>query len=185
MTNYHLMLDLEALATSGAPAIVSVGAQVFDNNCEWRHIIGGSIHVRIQPDEWTRHGPDVDGRTIAWWMQQPLPVRQSACLGSDTLATGIAELDGLIQRWTRNNGPEAGTLWARGEDWAWIRAVADRVRYPLTFDYSKVRDVRTLTALAGVKRPDVDHDALLDAQKQIDDLRGSLMALDLLHRGIR
>lgn len=64
----HCMVDLETLGTSSRAAIVQIGAVAFD--LENPVTFPPSFLANVDPQTSIESGLEVDGDTIAWWMQQ-------------------------------------------------------------------------------------------------------------------
>ena len=114
--------------------------------------------------------------TFHWWAE-----RMKAGHEVPGLRSGMALgefVDGFLDVWSRHAAPEC-EVWCQGTDFdvAILSDVLDSYGYDEPWKHRQVRDLRTLKAAAGWKRPDgrvTAHRALADAWEEMLDLRGIL-----------
>lgn len=169
-----IMLDMETLAVTGAPAILSIGAVRFrweDGRCSEI----GRFYATIQPDDWTLPGLVVDGQTLAWWLRQSAEARIALEDRPVGLRHALRGLGDFCLPAELQDPPLE--LWANGHDWQWLQSVyaALRLHYPHSF--RGTRDLRTLRKLCEVSAPPAAHHALMDARAQVVTLEACLRAM--------
>jgi len=167
-----IMLDMETLAVTGAPAILSIGAVRFrweDGRCSEI----ATFYATIQPDDWTLPGLTVDGQTLAWWLRQSAEARIALEDKPQSLAQALYSLACFCM--AKGEDPPL-ELWANGADWQWVQSARVVVGH-VSHDYSRVRDLRTLRKLCGVSAGPAAHHALKDARAQVVTLEACLRAM--------
>ena len=174
MTDQHIMLDLETFGTAPDAAIVQVGAVIFDVGSRSGLDLTFERTVALQSS--ILAGGSVDADTIAWWRKQSAEAQRSIEYGQT-----IADALHAFVDWF----PKDAYLWSHGAAFdVPVLASAYRalgLREP--WDYRRVRDTRTLFALAaelaGWEKPqrETAHTALADAVAQAEDVRAAYVAL--------
>lgn len=166
-----IMLDLETLAVTGAPAILAVGLVVF----QWRDgkmTVFRRVYLPIRVSEWTFPGLRIEADTLRWWLQQPEEARRAI---TDPTVRPSSLMDALetVDRAIRDAESQAGPvlLWAKGVDWQWLASVAEVMAPGWRIgDFRDVRDVRQELDRAGIDASKATHHALDDARAQVADL---------------
>jgi len=163
----NLMLDLETLGNNNNSVIIQIGACFFDAGSGK---IGKTFSMNVDPSSCMRYGMEVDAQTIYWWMEQSDEARRSV------MAKPLVDIKEAL---------EAFSKYAKKAERVWSHATFDhvillnafrRVGLPSPFHYRAAKDIRTLTALAGLKadvsdakvqRNGIPHNALDDAIYQV------------------
>ena len=170
-----IMLDMETLAVTNAPAILSIGAVRFrweDGRCSEI----GRFYANIQKRDWNLPGLLVDGDTLGWWFHPDRAEARAALESSPvTLVTALVDLGMFCQPRMTDDPPLK--LWANGADWQWLQSVYAALRLDFPHDFRQTRDLRTLRKLCGVAAPPAAHHALMDARAQVVTLGACLRAM--------
>ena len=157
-TRIDVMLDLETLSTKPNAAILSMGAVTFDSlwdgselsdeSCRRRECIA-SFYANVDVDSCLSVGMHVEGRTLAWWLQQS---REASEAFKDPAPDHISI---VLQRfagwWTANLGTRADVrVWSHGAgfDIPILVNALEAVGRSVPFKYINHRDTRTLFELA-------------------------------------
>lgn len=182
LTEIHLMVDLETMATGPTAAIVQIGAVLFDpagdGPIDRR---GYSANVNLTSSALA--GMRIDPDTIAWWQRQD-PAAQTALLaGAVDLRTALAGLRDFV----RANVAAPAGVWSHGAafDVPILEHAAQLTGVALPWSHREVRDTRTVFWLAGAAGwPDdvpfaeaVKHFALSDATHQVLRVQSALRHL--------
>lgn len=160
-----IMLDMETLAVTSAPAILSIGAVRFrweDGRCSEI----GRFYANIQKRDWNRPGLVVDGDTLGWWFH-PDRAEARAALESSPVTLAMALSDLMMFCFPRMTDDPPLDLWANGPDWQWLQSVYVALRLDFPHDFRQTRDLRTLRKLCGVSAGPAAHHALMDARAQV------------------
>ena len=169
----HVSADCETLSLQENPALLAIGAVVFDphRNNTVQQLRGGwptfSVIIDLK-DQAERFGRHIDPGTIMWWMKQPDAARNQIIAEHPEYLSGAL---GAFANWiTANAGPDA-RLWTHGaaEDAVWLRSAYRETAPGMSFPihYRNIRDTRTLFDI--MDTPEivvpglVDHVALDDA----------------------
>lgn len=142
-----LMVDCETLGVGPFPALLSIGAVVFDPKAETVPPIGelGTFFQQVDPASCIALGASVETSTLAWWLAEP--EAQKFILDDEAMAPVAAAMVRLIG-WIENYRPEH--IWSHGllADARWLEAYAARLGVTWPFSYRAARDTRTLFAVA-------------------------------------
>lgn len=157
------MLDLESLGTRPDCVILTLGAVKF--NPYTMEEPGPGLYFRIDVDEQTALGRNVQDDTLNWWMQQAEDVREEA-LGMDnrvSLETMYKDLNRFLVG--------AGNIWAQGPvfDIAILENLYRQKGWPTPWQFWQIRDSRTLFGVHGDPREKGKvglHNALEDCVSQ-------------------
>ena len=162
----HYMLDTETLSARSNPVIRSIAVIPFDptgdgplkSRAEWF-----DLTLKLEPQQ--KAGLYLDPRTIMWWMQQSKDARLRFTSGDETrpeqaLDRFAAYIHGDAPIWA----------WGAASDIVWMNSLAAAFGYSEIY-HRRVRCLRTLGALAGV-RPEqfnhgTEHDPVDDCLAQI------------------
>jgi hypothetical protein len=178
----HVMIDTETFALGAKPAIIQVGAVIFDPcavlpndapKAEWTVSLQSSLLLA---------GSDYDEGTRQWWSRQSDEAKRSVC--------GVAlPIDEVLMQLGRFILNECGGLplgvWAHGAaaDVPWLESAYRALGLKVPWSYRQVKDTRTLFWLAKavgwlpVPREGVAHTALQDAIWQARDVVHALVAV--------
>lgn len=154
------MLDLETLSTRPNAVILSMGAVKFDPYTSFIDIDDG-MDVKIDVDEQTSIGRDVQEETLNWWATQP-PEVQEAALGENDrlpLATFVKRINKFLVG--------ADQIWCQGPafDIVILEDLYRQLGIPTPWQFWQIRDSRTLFGVHGDPRDknrQGAHNALMD-----------------------
>ena len=158
-----IMLDLETLGTRPGCVILTLGAVKFDPYSLQEP--GPGIYFRVDVDEQTALGREVQEDTLAWWISQADDIREEA-LGENervSLDTLYRDLNRFLVG--------ANNIWAQGPlfDFAILENLYRQMGWPTPWQYWQIRDSRTLFGVHGdprVKGKAGLHNALEDCVSQ-------------------
>lgn len=128
-----LMIDCEALGIGERPAILSIGAVVFDDS---------QIHAYFDAGISTESTTDFDVSqdTLDWWAEQSQVARQLAFSGTENIEDALIK---LVNFYTQN---ECTEIWSKGAlaDIRWINNALDHFGIERPWKYYKEFCFRTL-----------------------------------------
>jgi len=158
-----IMLDLETLGTRPGCVILTLGAVKFDPYSLKEP--GPGIYFRVDVDEQTALGREVQEDTLNWWISQANDIREEA-LGE----TERVSLDTLYRDLNRFL-VGANNIWAQGPlfDFAILENLYRQMGWPTPWQYWQIRDSRTLFGVHGdprIKGKAGLHNALEDCVSQ-------------------
>jgi len=158
------MLDLESLGTRPDCVILTLGAVKFDP-FELGKEPGPGLYLRIDVDEQTAIGRNIQDDTLNWWMNQAEDVREEAFGTEDrvSLSTMYQELNRFLVG--------ANNIWAQGPvfDIAILENIYRQQGWPTPWQFWQIRDSRTLFGVHGDPREKGKaglHNALEDCVSQ-------------------
>ena len=166
-----IMLDIETLGTRSTSVILSIGAVEFDKTS-----VLSTFHRRIDVDSCLRQGLTVDGRTIAWWMDQSDEARALMQVPGEPLHDVLVDFRDAFDWYNK-------AVWCNGAsfDFPIIENALHQCGLQLPWAYYNTRDYRTLKNLVPRTtynslrvRPQTAHDALGDAVAQAKTLQALL-----------
>lgn len=170
----QVMLDMETLSIKTNPAILSIGAVVFDPDAEnsiEELRAAPAFYVVVDGAGQADLGLDLDFSTIQWWMQQSDAARMAVF--GDVARVPLLDALRSFAAWYAEQAPGA-EVWCYGaaSDVPWLQSAYEARGLPFPVDYRAVRCLRTLISLSGVERPAseagvVQHNALDDALFQV------------------
>ena len=159
-----IMLDLESLGTRPDCVILTLGAVKF-NPYDIHAEPGPGLYMRINVDEQTALGRNIQEDTLNWWMSQAEDVREEAFGIEDrvSLKTMYRELNRFLVG--------ANNIWAQGPlfDFAILENIYRQMGWPTPWQYWQIRDSRTLFGVHGDPREKNKaglHNALEDCVSQ-------------------
>lgn len=159
----NVMIDLETLGTAGNSVILSIGAVRFD-----KRGLGDEFYVSVNIDSCLDKGLHIDGRTLAWWMEQEDDARKVFSETGLPLSTALNALASAFD-W------ENTLVWCNGLsfDLPILDTAYRACDMAAPWAYYNGRDYRTLknelekSAFKALEvRPTVAHNALADAKAQ-------------------
>ena len=157
------MLDLETLGTRPGCVILTLGAVKFDPY-SLREPDSG-IYFRVDVDEQTALGREVQEDTLNWWLNQSEDIREEALGEQDrvSLTTLYRDLNKFLVG--------VDNIWAQGPlfDFAILENLYRQCGWPTPWQYWQIRDSRTLFGVHGdprVKGKAGLHNALEDCVSQ-------------------
>jgi len=158
-----IMLDLETLGTRPGCVILTLGAVKFDPYT--LSDPGPGIYFRVDVDEQTALGREVQEDTLNWWLQQVEDVREEALGEHDRVSLDTMYRD--LNRFLVG----ANNIWAQGPlfDFAILEHLYRQMGWPTPWHYWQIRDSRTLFGVHGdprVKGKAGLHNALEDCVSQ-------------------
>ena len=160
-----LMVDIETLGTGQNSVITQIGACYFD-----RHTaeVKETFLVNVQIQDCLNHGLGVDAGALKFWfgeifkrgtptfLKEPLP-----------LSSALGQLKQFAEIHTE------APIWSHAcFDFGRLDDGYGKLGQKLGFSYRRLRDIRTLVDLSGIKRTDMPkedktHDALDDCKRQV------------------
>lgn len=172
MRQLHVSADCETLSLNENPALLSIGAVVFNPYCKdtvesLRSTPTFSVVIDLK-DQVERFGRHIDAGAVMWWLKQKDEARAQIIADNPEYLSGAM---GAFANWIREVAGQNARLWTHGaaEDAVWLRSAyretCPGVAFPI--HYRNIRDTRTLFDLMGTPEivvPGlVDHVALDDA----------------------
>lgn len=180
---WHLMVDIETLATHVSAPILAIGAVLFDptTTTPYEQLHASAFGVLIDPADAVNVCGPVDGGTLKWWFQQDDAAIKRLVQGQ-ALSVRLA----LQKLWAYAAG--ATHIWAKGPDFdcSILQSACKSTNVPYPFSFWKQRDVRTAVDLAfpngdaPVFSVGVKHDAKDDAVHQALLIQSCFRALKLV-----
>jgi hypothetical protein len=157
------MLDLETLGTRPGCVILTLGAVKFDPYSLKEP--GPGIYFRVDVDEQTALGREVQEDTLNWWISQADDIREEALGESERVSLDTLYRD--LNRFLVG----ANNIWAQGPlfDFAILENLYRQMGWPTPWQYWQIRDSRTLFGVHGdprVKGKAGLHNALEDCVSQ-------------------
>jgi len=157
------MLDLETLGTRPGCVILTLGAVKFDPYT--LNDPGPGIYFRVDVDEQTALGREVQEDTLQWWLDQVEDVREEALGEQDRVSLDTMYRD--LNRFLVG----VNNIWAQGPlfDFAILEHLYRQMGWPTPWHYWQIRDSRTLFGVHGdprVKGKAGLHNALEDCVSQ-------------------
>lgn len=175
-----LMVDIETLALGTRPVITQAALLGYDLQedelLDTRHV----QFYPVEPQQQIIPPRVISASTIAWWMKQSDEARDRF---EQSTSTDFGDLTALIQHLIMtvnqltNNGLANYEIVAKGPqfDIAALETLITELGFKVPWDYSRVRDLRTYAAAAGIDMRSVPqpagfipHVAFWDAKWQID-----------------
>ena len=158
-----VMLDLETLGTRPGCVILTLGAVKFDPYSLKEP--GPGIYFRVDVDEQTALGREVQEDTLNWWISQADDIREEALGESDRVSLDTLYRD--LNRFLVG----ANNIWAQGPlfDFAILENLYRQMGWPTPWQYWQIRDSRTLFGVHGdprIKGKAGLHNALEDCVSQ-------------------
>lgn len=175
-----LMIDIETAGKRPGAAILTIAAVWFDAEAapmeetrKFEHADPAILYERVELQSCLNAGLTVDADTLTWWMTQTVDARDEAFMQMPrvTLASMAQRLSGHF-----NPGQKQyGNVWSHGAsfDIPIVEAALAAVGYPIPWQYSNIRDTRTLYQVAAIDRtsPPLKHHAVFDALAQARDVQ--------------
>lgn len=165
-TMSSVMLDFETFGNTSDGAVVQIGACYFD---EKTGEIGETFYMNVDADSSIKSGGTMNGDTVYWWMQQSQEARDSVCKEPRVdCHFAFNQLNNFLT--------EAKAIWSHATfDFVILTNTLKRLHLKPSFSFRATRDIRTLTALANVKKSDmrgierkgIHHDAQSDCLYQV------------------
>ena len=137
----HGMIDLETLGVNPECAILTIGAIKFDPYKEEEPHSG--LYLRVDVDEQTAMGREVDENTLAWWGRQEPHIREEALGDHDRVS--VDELTKTLNKWCVG----LDELWCQGPlfDYAILQNLYKQLGKPAPWNYWQIRDSRTVFSM--------------------------------------
>jgi hypothetical protein len=158
-----VMLDLETLGTRPGCVILTLGAVKFDPYSLREP--GPGIYFRIDVDEQTALGREVQEDTLAWWISQADDIREEALGETDRVSLDTLYRD--LNRFLVG----VDNIWAQGPvfDIAILENLYRQCGWPTPWQFWQISDSRTLFKVHGdprIKGKAGLHNALEDCVSQ-------------------
>lgn len=157
----HTMVDLETLGVNPNSVVLTLGAVNFDPHS---NVIFDQLYLRLNIDEQTAMGREIDPNTVEWWSKQD-PVVMEDTFSEENRISVKDSMDQFCKFfWGSKN------IWSHGSifDIVIIENMLKQISKSTPWDYWQVRDTRTLFDLGvdpcmptGNK-----HNAVEDARRQ-------------------
>lgn len=174
-----VMLDIETLDLGPRPVITQVALLGYDLN-EDELLDSSHVHYYpIEPQQKIIPARTISASTIAWWMKQSDEARErfelSTAVDFEDLVALARNLVTVFNSLTRN-GTTNYELVARGPqfDVVAVETLLTELGLEVPWDYRKVRDLRTMLAMAGLNEKNIakpigfiPHVAYWDSRYQI------------------
>lgn len=177
-----MMIDLETMGLGPTPAIIQIGAVLFDSMKGSGPILSPQPSFRrtIALQSSILAGASIDMSTIDWWLQQNKDAKHSVCQSTTTLESALQDFANFYE--------DSGTqrIWSHGaaSDVPWLEASFRLLGMKTPWRHTDVRDTRTvfwMAEMTGWERGEwagVAHDALDDAMRQASDVFSALRHID-------
>lgn len=183
-----IMIDLETMGLGPSPAIVQIGAVLFQPMMAF----GDGSDIAIYPTTFKRTislqssllaGASMDQSTLEWWLSQSDEAKQS--ISEEAVSLRQALLD--FTEFCSEHG--VSQIWSHGaaSDVPWLEASYKLLKLEAPWRHTQVRDTRTLFWMAGLTGWDrlqdwggTAHDALDDARRQAADVLSALKHIDMV-----
>lgn len=175
----HIMIDLETLGTKSNSVILSIGVVQFD-------LIGNMLdrfHEGIEIQSCLDVGLQVDGGTIAWWLDQKHEnIQRLNSLSKSPLYIVLNALEDCFKL------ADKLYMWSHGSnfDLVLLENAYKAISREVWWEYRNVRDTRTLFDLANYEYISKGgHDALEDARNQAKAVQEAYQKLKGGDNGMR
>ena len=170
----NLMIDLETLSTGNNAVIVQIGACYFN---ELTGKIGDTFERTIDIDSSLRHGFEVDGETLYWWLLQSKKARESISGGVEKARGSATNVITHFSQFARY----AAHVWSHATfDFPLLLNYFKKLNIKPPFSYTTARDIRTVLMLSEnydlrkYQKVGESHTALDDCKFQVKYLVDSL-----------
>jgi hypothetical protein len=181
------MIDIETLAVTSDAVICTLGAVRWDESGQ-----GQWFYQRIAWEGRAQPGRVICPSTTARWMCQSDSARHELTAPGTVGRLPLQQTLIQFSQWLQEQGPaDRLEIWGRGSldinvlEHAYLAVGLDFYGYPVPWKPTRVRDVRTLLAIAGVESPKTaSHHALDDCRKQIAECQEALTLLGRRGRGL-
>jgi len=176
-----VMIDIETLGTASDAAVLSIGMVEFDA-CTGE--TGTEVYLVLDVDSQLSAGASVTMGTIQWWITEAAAVFPHLTHDGHVTSPDVAaaSVNMFCKRRSR--------IWAQGPhfDMAIMNGLARRhgMVTDCIEDHWKVRDVRTVTELTGVRPNRVKgqhHNAIQDCRAQVAVVVRAFSKLGMAHTG--
>lgn len=170
-TEKHIMIDFETLDTSGLPALLSIGAVVFDpiNQKDASEFIDFEKIIDIQ--SCIDIGGTVSGSTFKWWLTQNQEARNKIAK-PETSSIKVDVVFSNLAQFMKTN--KVKYVWGHGSTFDCVIAenYFKKLNTKVPWQYYNTRDTRTIFGLTGITRTEITikHSALEDARGQAIDV---------------
>lgn len=173
-----IMYDIESLDTGPRSVVSQIGFQAFPADDPDKVLSKAVVYLPLQPQIELKR--TVSAATIAWWMKQ-----DDAARSRFEMSTGdeFEELPALLRFIARKfsevtaEGTKSYELWAKGPqfDITNIETLMQETGVRVPWRYDRVRDLRTLMALAGIRTEDVPRPESMTAHMADEDARYQIL----------
>jgi hypothetical protein len=197
-----IMLDIETLGTAPGAPIVQIAAKQFSRTNPDTDWLALNFECRIDLQSCLDAGlTDITAGTLEFWFNQD-PATAARVLFDDNFGRKtILEACAGLHDYARECAAEDGcdmyelTWWAKGPDFdmGLIADACSRFNLSEPWKYSKKRDLRTLQDISGMPDdvldqllppPQEQHDAMIDVEFQIDQVRRCLRQITVEEHGL-
>ena len=175
----HAMIDLETFSTKHSAVITSMGAIKFSPfNDEEPY---DPLYIKVEVEEQTTMGRDIDDGTMAWWAKQDKVVLDEAL--SEDGRISIEEMTTQLNKFLIG----VDKIWAQGPvfDMVILENLYTQLGKPVPWNFWQIRDSRTLFDLMPVDpRKEIQqelHNALADCYFQAKCVQKTYKALGVKH----
>ena len=146
-----IMYDIESLDTGPRSIVSQIAYQAFPTDDPETVLGKAVVYLPIQPQIELKRTVSAD--TLVWWMQQSEEARQRFAMSTgDEFETLPALLRFVTRKFIEIVGDKSYEIWARGPqfDIVNIESLMADVAVKVPWRYDRVRDLRTLMAMAGL-----------------------------------
>jgi exodeoxyribonuclease VIII len=175
----NIMIDLETMGLRPTSAIISIGAVAFDQSS-----IVGRFYTNVSLESCKAHGLTTDISTEKWWANQSAEARNAWDRpDAPSLIDGMTSFHRWIQSVESN--PSHVIPWGNGADFdiVLMNNAYNAIGADPHWRYWNYRCFRTMKGMFPLKSPPArvgdHHNALNDAETQVNHLHGILMQYNL------
>jgi hypothetical protein len=184
-----IMLDIETLGLSKNSVVLQLGAKLFDPTDPSQDLtetdeLFHCLPVQPQLDS----GRTINAQTLLWWMKQEkeakrLMQKSMTSVSSHALRSGMEDLLAFIEA----HNPDFIICQGPQFDLVTVQDLCDQLDLNWVHAYDKVRDLRTILGLAGMKlrefplaEGEISHVAIHDCTQQIRAYWAAMVKLGLI-----
>lgn len=170
------MFDIESLDTGPRSIVSQIAFQFFPADDPEKVLGKGLVYLPLQPQVVLKR--TLSAQTIAWWMKQPEEARMrfEMSTGDDfeELPSLLRFVNRKVHEYCHDREYE---IWARGPqfDIVNIESLMQDVSLEPAWRYSRVRDLRTAMALAGITTEDVERPVEMTEHMADQDVRYQIL----------
>jgi len=175
----NFMIDLETLSTNNDAVICSIAIVEFDIKTGK---ILDSFYEVINIQSCLEKNLSIDGKTIQWWLLQPLEARLEICKEGKSLDIVINK---IYEKMNKNT--DYNIVWGNGSsfDISILSTAFIKCKTKIPWLYKNIRDLRTIVALNPIiKEKHVfqgdKHNPLHDCNNQIKYLIETLQTIQII-----
>jgi len=157
----HCMIDLETLSTAPNALVLTLGAVHFDPEA---NEIGEEFYIRLNVEDQSALGRDIDPNTIDWWAKQDQAAQDEAFSDEDRVP--LKDAIDQFHKFTKG----CSAFWSHGStfDLIILNDIYSQLNKTVPWNYWQMRDTRTIfdIGLSPNMNKEGLHNALEDAMRQ-------------------